>query len=68
MRGQIKKLVGDKGFGFISPEGGANDVFFHVSSCKNASFDALREGDTVEFDIVKAEKGPRADNLRVVGK
>ena len=52
--GTIAKLIGDKLFGFIkvdgAPEGG-KDLFFHGNSLKNVSFDELREGDKVSFDI-----------------
>lgn len=62
MRGTIKRLHSDKGFGFIhTPEG---DVFFHRSGLANGvSFDSLREGEGVEFDHQESAKGPRAVNV-----
>ena len=61
--GTIKKIVSDKGFGFI--EGSQKDVFFHASAVVNAGFDALSEGDVVSFDIKQGDKGPRAENVRL---
>jgi CspA family cold shock protein len=62
--GKIKKLT-DKGFGFITKsEGGRDDVFFHMSALQGVSFDDLREGQEVEFEIGKGPKGPRAENVR----
>lgn len=62
-KGTIKRLT-DKGFGFInSSNGGSKDVFFHASALENTTFDDLNEGDTVEFDIVQGDKGPRAENV-----
>lgn len=63
-RGTIKKLT-DKGFGFIKRADG-DDVFFHKSSLKNGSFDSLREGADVSFEIGSGPKGPRAENVRVL--
>ena len=65
-QGTIKKLINAKGFGFIGPEGGSGDVFFHTSALENANFDELQEGQTVEFELEDGEKGPRAENIRVV--
>lgn len=63
--GKIKKLVRDRGFGFISDSDG-REVFFHQSSVVEAKFDALNEEQDVEFDIEKSPKGPRAVNVRVI--
>ena len=65
-QGTIKKLITAKGFGFIQPEGGADDVFFHTSAIENASFEELQEGQAVEFELGDGPKGPRAENIRVV--
>jgi CspA family cold shock protein len=65
--GTIKKLVKDRGFGFISMGQGQGDVFFHVSSVDEGVFDALQEGQPVEYEIVEdggRGKGPRAGNVR----
>ncbi len=63
-QGTIKKIVSGKGFGFIEGENG--ELFFHSSAVENASFDELREGQSVEFTEGQGPKGPRADNVRVV--
>lgn len=62
--GKIKKLVSDKGFGFIEGSNG-KDIFFHCSSVDGA-FDTLTEGQRVEYTEGKGQKGPRAENVRVV--
>jgi CspA family cold shock protein len=65
MYGTIKKIVKDKGFGFIVPDDGSDDVFFHRSRlAPKVEFDDLREGDEVEFQVTKGEKGPQANNLK----
>lgn len=61
-RGVIKKLVSDKGFGFI--EGDPDDAFFHHSAVEGTTFDQLREGQVVEYDMGRGPKGPRAENVR----
>ncbi len=63
-QGTIKKLISNKGFGFIEGENG--ELFFHSSAVEGASFDELREGQTVEFEEGHGPKGPRAENVRVV--
>ena len=61
--GKIKTLRADKGFGFITADGGT-DYFFHQSGVSGASIGDLNEGDTVEFEVGEGPKGPRADNVR----
>ena len=63
--GKIKKLVRDRGFGFISDTDG-REVFFHQSGLTGTTFESLTEGQTVEFEIEKSPKGPRAINVTVV--
>ncbi len=63
MNGTIKTLK-EKGFGFITPEGGAKDVFFHHSSLVGISFTDLKEGDAVTFETEDSDKGPRAANVQ----
>ena len=55
MTGTIKRLT-DKGFGFITAEGLAKDLFFHSNSLVGVSFDELKEGDTLSFEIEETEK------------
>ena len=63
MQGTIKRIVRDRGFGFIrSTEG--QEVFFHRTGLQNLNFDSLREGERVEFEVEQGEKGPRAFNVR----
>ena len=63
MTGTIKKKVDEKGFGFIAREGEARDLFFHKNDVKGTTFEELREGDTVTFEIETGEKGPAAKNV-----
>ena len=63
--GKIKKLIRERGFGFISDTDG-REIFFHRSSIIDTQFDALNEEQEVEFDVEKSEKGPRAINVRIV--
>lgn len=65
-QGKIKKIVSDKGFGFITQDGGASDLFFHMSAVQNAEFESLQEGERVSFDIGSGPKGPRAETVRVL--
>lgn len=62
--GTIKKLVSDRGFGFISDTDG-REVFFHQSGLVDIKFDSLSEGQAVEFEVEKSPKGPRAINIRL---
>jgi len=65
MTGRIKKILQDKGFGFISPDDGSDDVFFHRSRLgPKIQFEDLREGDEVQFQVRPGEKGPQAFDLR----
>jgi len=63
MTGTIKKLT-DKGFGFISYQGAAKDLFFHSKSLVGVMFDELREGENVSFEIEESPKGPNAVNVQ----
>ena len=63
MQGTIKRVIRDRGFGFIRSTDG-QEVFFHRSGLQNLSFDALKEGEGVEFEMERGEKGPRAVNVR----
>jgi CspA family cold shock protein len=69
-QGTVKKIVSDRGFGFISGDRG--DVFFHFSSMGEGEFDELHEGQAVEYEIEhdgdagRGGKGPRASSVRAV--
>lgn len=59
-KGTIARLMGDKGFGFIKVDGSDKDLFFHANELVNVSFDELKEGDTLEFEVEEGQKGPNA--------
>ena len=63
--GTIVRLLTDKGFGFISDEGGV-EHFFHQSGVQGAVFESLREGQRVEFSVEESTKGPRACDVRMI--
>ncbi len=63
MQGSIKKLITDKGFGFITPDDGGKDLFFHSNEVKGVTFQELKEGDKVSFDVSESPKGPNATNV-----
>ena len=58
----IKRLT-DRGFGFLDT-GGGQDLFFHMSALQGVTFEQLREGQKVTYDLGEGPKGPRADNVR----
>ena len=62
-KGKVKWFSNQKGFGFITPEEGA-DVFVHFSAVQTEGYRTLEEGDDVEFDIVETPKGPQAANVK----
>ena len=62
MKGTVKWFNNQKGYGFISDEGG-NDVFVHYSGIATDGFKSLEEGAAVEFDVVEGAKGPQATNV-----
>ena len=63
MTGTIKRLT-DKGFGFITGEGLAKDLFFHSNSLVGVTFDGLKEGDAVSFETEESPKGLNAVNVK----
>jgi len=60
-------LMRDRGYGFITTEEG-KDMFFHQTALRDLRFDSLEEGQSLEFEIEKGSKGPRAVNVRPSGK
>lgn len=62
MNGIVKWFNSEKGFGFISVEGG-DDVFVHFSAIQGEGFKSLEEGQQVEFEVVEGAKGPQAANV-----
>ncbi len=66
MFGTIKKIVKEKGFGFIIPDDGLDEVFFHRSRLSpKVYFEDLREGSEVQFEVRAGEKGRQAFNVRL---
>ncbi len=65
MTGTIKNLT-EKGFGFIAREGETKDLFFHSNDLNGVSYNELKVGDKVNFDVEEGEKGPAAKNVTVV--
>lgn len=63
MNGTIKTKT-DRGYGFISRDGVAKDLFFHSKDLEGVTFDQLQEGDKVTFEVVDGEKGPSAKNVK----
>ncbi len=61
--GTVKWFNDKKGFGFISIEGG-EDIFVHHTAIQSDGFRTLEEGDNVEFEIVKGDKGDKAENVK----
>ena len=63
--GTVKFFNAEKGYGFISREGG-DDVFVHFSNIQGTGFKSLSEGQRVEFDVAPGRKGEEAQNVRVI--
>ncbi len=64
--GTVKWFNADKGFGFITQDGGEPDVFAHFSAIASSGFRTLEENQRVEFDVERGQKGLQAANIRVV--
>lgn len=64
--GMVKWLNAEKGFCFISPDGGGTDVFVHHSSIAAEGYRSLDENQQVEFEVTQGPKGPQAGNVRPV--
>ncbi len=60
--GKIKTLK--NGFGFIVPDDGGKDLFFHMTELQGVDFNSLQEGQAVMFEMVDSEKGPKATQVR----
>lgn len=62
MNGTIKTL-NERGFGFIARDGEVKDLFFHSKELKGVTFEELKVGDNVTFEVIQAEKGPAATGV-----
>ncbi|HEV7897327.1 MAG TPA: cold-shock protein [Planosporangium sp.] len=65
-QGTVKWFNADKGFGFISQDGGGSDVFVHFSAIQSSGYRSLEENQRVEFEITQGQKGPQAEQVRLV--
>jgi cold shock protein len=65
-QGTVKWFNGEKGFGFITPDGGSSDVFVHYSEIQGSGFRTLEENQRVEFDIEQGQKGPQATKVTAI--
>ena len=61
--GTVSKFMDNKGFGFITPDGGGKDIFVHHSDIKMDGFRSLKPGQRVQFDVSQEAKGPKASNV-----
>ncbi len=64
MKGTVKWFSNQKGYGFITPEGGAKDVFVHHSAIQGDGYKTLDEGQAVDFEVTQGPKGEQAANVR----
>ena len=65
--GTVKWFNDAKGFGFITPDDGGEDLFAHFSAIQMAGFKSLKEGQKVQFDVVQGPKGKQASNIQGAG-
>ena len=65
-QGTVKWFNADKGFGFITVDGGGADVFVHFSAIQMSGYRTLEENQRVEFEITQGQKGPQAANIRAL--
>lgn len=64
--GKVKWFNDSKGFGFVAPDDGSDDLFAHFSAIQSSGFKTLPEGAAVEFEVVKGPKGLQAANIRLL--
>ncbi len=66
--GNVRWFNNAKGYGFVGRDDGGADVFTHYSAIQTDGYKSLKEGETVTFDIVEGDKGPQADQVKVIKK
>lgn len=64
--GTVKWFNGDKGFGFIQPDEGGEDLFVHFSAINMSGYKDLEEGQKVTFEVTQGEKGPQASDVTLL--
>jgi len=65
-QGKVKWFNESKGYGFITPDDGGQDLFLHFSEIQSEGFKTLREGDAVSFETGQGQKGPQATNVQKI--
>jgi CspA family cold shock protein len=65
-QGTVKWFNAEKGFGFISQDGGGADVFVHYSAIESSGYRSLDENQRVEFNVTQGQKGPQAEQVRPI--
>ena len=63
--GTVKWFNAEKGFGFITPDDGSQDLFAHYSAIEASGYRSLEEGQRVEFEVTQGQKGPQAASIKV---
>lgn len=66
VQGTVKFFNADKGFGFIAPDGGGDDLFVHFSNIESTGYKTLEDGQRVEFEIGQGRKGDEAQQVKPI--